>query len=36
MFTERKNQVQDTMCRMLISRAGETAGASACMCPRSE
>lgn len=35
MFTEKKNQVQDTMCRMLISRAGKKAvRALACMCSR--
>ena len=34
MFTERKNQVQDAMCRMLISRTGKTVRVSAYMCSR--
>ena len=33
MFAERK---QNTMCRMLNSRAGKMAGASACECLRPE
>ena len=34
MFTAAKVQTLDTMCRMLISRAGKMAGASACECLR--
>ena len=34
MFTEKKEQILNTCCRMLISRAWFMAGASACMCLR--
>ena len=34
MFTAKKTQIPGTMCRMLISRAGKMAGASACECLR--
>ena len=34
MFTEKKDDVLDLMCRMLISRTGKAVGAAACMCPR--
>ena len=36
MFTEKKALFLDSMCRMLISRAWNMAGASACMCLRPE
>ena len=36
MFTEKKEQILNTCCRMLISRACKMAGASACMCLRPE
>lgn len=36
MFTEKKEHILNTCCRMLISRAWFMAGASACMCLRSE
>ena len=34
MYTAKKIQTLDKMCRMLISRAGKMAGASACECLR--
>lgn len=34
MFTERKERILSTLCRMLISRAEPKAWASACMCLR--
>lgn len=36
MFTEKKERILNTCCRMLISRAWNMAGASACMCLRLE
>ena len=36
MFTVEKELILSTKCRMLISRACNMAGASACMCPRPE
>ena len=36
MFTEKSGLFLNVCCRMLISRAWLTAGASACMCLRSD